>query len=98
MTEAEQIEKIRQAVMRYRELMDIVHERVQAGERTYEGLFRALSPEQMALPEKLRQREAAIVLLEDMERLRRAVLRMSLGLQEMGREFEELYGHIAEEV
>ena len=60
MDDEELLEKIRQAIMRYRELLDLVHQRMAQGEPRYERLFSDL-PATMSetLPEKALQREAA---------------------------------------
>jgi ADP-ribose pyrophosphatase YjhB (NUDIX family) len=98
MTHDEQVEKIRQAIMRYRELLDVLHNRAQSGERGYASLFDLLPQEQQAaLPEKMLQREAALLALADMEPLRRAVLRARFDMRDMERAFEELYNNIAPE-
>ncbi len=46
MTNDEQIEKIRQAIMRYRELLDILQQRLAQGEKDYAALFDLLTTEQ----------------------------------------------------
>ncbi|MBW4436906.1 MAG: hypothetical protein KME04_07210 [Pleurocapsa minor GSE-CHR-MK-17-07R] len=94
MSDSEQIEKIRQAIMRYRELLDLLHERIPLGEGRYNALFDRLTEEQRQLPEKERQREAAILALEDLEPLRRAVLRMQFEMRDFEKSFDELYGNL----
>jgi hypothetical protein len=97
MFDEEEIEKVRQAIMRYRELLDLLHVRAGYAERAYEGLFAGLTGEQRALPEKLRQREAAVAALNDLEPLRRAALSIHFDLRDLERAFEDLYGNIAPE-
>jgi hypothetical protein len=96
MSDSEQLEKVRQAIMRCRELLDLLNARAASGERAYAALFAALPQEQRdSLPEKLLQREAARLALEDLEPLRRAVLRLRFDVREIEKGFEELYDHIA---
>lgn len=92
----EDTEKIRQAIMRYQELMELLQQRFASGKKRYEALFSAIPAEQRAtLHEKALQREAAVIALEDLEPLRRTVLQMMLGMRDLHREFEELYNNIA---
>lgn len=95
MADPEQMEKVRQAIMRYRELLDVLRARTEASERRYAALFSGLDDRQRALPEKLQQREAAIHALDDLQPLRRAALRTQFDLRDLERAFEELYEHIA---
>jgi hypothetical protein len=96
MTDAEQLEKVRQAIMRYRELLDVLHGRIASAERNYAALFNGLTDEQRAsLPEKEQQREAARRALDDMEPLRRALLHMTFDLRDMEHGFEDAYNNIA---
>lgn len=96
MTDAEQLEKVRQAIMRYRELLDVLHGRIASAERNYAALFNGLTDEQRAsLPEKERQREAARRALDDMEPLRRALLHMAFDMRDMEHGFEDAYNNIA---
>ncbi|MDX2141247.1 MAG: hypothetical protein SF123_24395 [Chloroflexota bacterium] len=92
----ERHEKIRQAIMRYRELLDLLRIRQEVDERAYAALFDGVDTEAKAsLQEKALQGEAARLALDDLEPLRRAVLSMQLGMRDFAREFEELYGNIA---
>lgn len=95
MEEAEQQEKIRQAIMRCRELLNLLQGSTAGGERAYEALFAGLSAEQLALPEKQRQGEAARLALADLEPLRALVLRLRFDMHNLERGFEELYDNIA---
>lgn len=98
MTYEEQVERVRQAIMRYRELMDLLHSRTATAERNYERLFEPLTPDQReTLSEKLRQREAAIHALKDMEPLRRAVMQIRFAMRDFEREFDQIATHIAPE-
>jgi chromosome segregation ATPase len=97
MHDPEQVEKVRQAIMRYRELLDLLKARTETAERRYAALFSELDEAQRALPEKLQQREAALRALDDLEPLRRAALRMHFDLRDLERAFEEVYGNIAPE-
>ena len=97
MPDDEQVEKIRQAIMRYRELLDVLKARTEHAERRYSALFAQLSAEQMNLPEKARQGAAALIALEDLDPLRRALLGAQFDLRDLERAFEETYHHIAPE-
>ncbi len=92
MNDAEQIEKIRQVIMRYRELLDLVHQAIANGEHGYTALFKDVPEEERTtLPEKLLQREAAILALEDLEPLRRSLAKMRFAMRNMERDFEEAH-------
>lgn len=93
----EQIEKLRQAIMRYRELLDIAHARLAQAEKRYERLFAGLDDAQRALPEKQQQRAAALIALDDRSELQRALLQLQFDLRDLERAFEETYNHIAPE-
>lgn len=94
----EHIEKVRQAIMRYRELLDQLKIRLANGERTYESLFKDVSEQQRSsLPHKALQREATIIALEDLTALRNAALRMQFDMRDLEGAFEELYNNIAPE-
>jgi hypothetical protein len=92
MARAEAVEKVRQEIMRFRELLDVFRARLDAGERDYAQLFADVSPEDKAsLPEKELQRKAAYGVLEDRSPLSKAVLTMRFQARELEREFEQLY-------
>lgn len=96
MTDPEQVEKVRQAIMRYRELLDVLHMRIGSSEQRYAALFTQLAEEQRnTLPEKALQREAALLALADLEPLRRALLSAAFDMRDMERAFEETYNNIA---
>jgi len=96
MDDAEKIEKIRQSVMRYRELLDLSTPHLADSEKKYAALFLDIPQDlRESLPEKSLQREAALRALPNLEPLQRAILRTHFDLHEMTRAFEELYGHIA---
>lgn len=92
----EQVERVRQQIMRYRELLDILHSRLRDAERAYNRLFDACTAEEKSsLREKELQRVAAIRLLEnDLTLLSDAVLTMRYDARDMEREFDHLYGLI----
>lgn len=97
MTNDEQIEKIRQAIMRYRELLDILQQRLAQGEKDYAALFDLLTTKQKTgLEEKQRQRIAAIHAIDgELTHLQRAILRLRFDMRDIEKAFEELYDHIA---
>lgn len=91
MDEAERWEKARQAVMRLRELLDIMRANLEHGETVYAALFDHLSDEEKRLPEKQRQGLAGELVLEDRKPLEGAALDMRWHAHELDRAFEELY-------
>src|SRR5688500_7334008 len=93
----EQLEKMRQAVMRYRELLDLFQAKLDAGELAYQQLFDSCTPEDRALPEKQLQGKAAEFLLADPEPIQRAALKLRFVGRDMEREFEALYDNVVEE-
>ena len=88
----EAVEKARQEIMRFRELLDVFRARLDAGERDYARLFDDVSGEDKAnLPEKELQRKAAYGVLEDRSALSEAVLTMRFQARELEKELEQLY-------
>lgn len=95
MHDPEQVEKMRQAVMRLRELLDIMSGQLAEAERAYAGLFAHLAPEAVAsLKEKERQGLAALQLLDDSSPLADAALNLRFVTRELERDFEQLYENI----
>lgn len=98
MSHEEQLERIRQAIMRYRELMDIAQRCMEQGERDYARLFDDVPAQQKnSLAEKQLQGAAASIALDDLEPLRRAVLKLRFAMRDLERKFEALYNNIAYE-
>jgi hypothetical protein len=96
-TDSDAHEKMRQAVMRYRELLDLMTAHMAEGEHAYAALFAPLPDEvREGWPEKAQQGEAARLLLDDAEPLRRAVLTLRFNAREMEKEFEALYDRLSE--
>jgi hypothetical protein len=94
MSNPEHVEKSRQAIMRMKELLEILRARFEEGEAAYDALFASLSPEDMALKEKDRQTKAAYLLLKDPESFSRAVLHLRLTMRDLERDFEQLYDNL----
>jgi hypothetical protein len=95
MHDPEQVEKMRQAVMRLRELLDIMGGQLAEGERAYAKLFARLNPEETAtLKEKERQGLAALQLLDNPTALADAALNLRFVTRELERDFEQLYDNI----
>jgi hypothetical protein len=91
----EQIEKIRQEIMRFRELLDVMRTRLDLGDHLYAKLFAGLSDEEKdGKQEKALQTLAAYQLAADQKPLADAVLRMQFEAREFEKAFEELYGVI----
>jgi hypothetical protein len=92
MANPEKVERARQQVMRFRELLDVFRARLEAGERKYEQLFTDVSDDDKArLAEKDLQRLAAYGVLEDRKALSDAVLAMRFQARELEKELEQLY-------
>ncbi len=95
MATPEQIERLRQGIMRFRELLDILTERVAEGERSYAQLFADCSPEEMeTLAEKELQRRAAIHLFDDPSKLGDAATHLRFVCREFEREFEQVHDNV----
>lgn len=91
----EHIERLRQQVMRFRELLDVLRTRVELGDRLYDRLFASLTEEEKhGKPEKQLQTLVAYQLEADQKPLEDAVLRMQFEAREFEKAFEELYGLI----
>ncbi|MBK9746820.1 MAG: hypothetical protein IPO91_08540 [Chloroflexi bacterium] len=91
----EHIEKIRQEVMRFRELLDVMKLRLELGDQLYTGLFAHLTEEEkQGKREKDLQTLVAYHLEEDQKPLEDAVLRMQFEARDFEKAFEELYGKI----
>ncbi len=98
MTNPENVEKTRQAIMRMRELLDIMRIQLEAGEAAYAALFMSLSPEDRRnLKDKEAQRLAAIAILDDTSSLSSAALNMRFATRNLERDFEHLYDNLLTE-
>lgn len=92
MATSEEIEKLRQAIMRYRELLLLMRETLEGGERAYTALFSGVSPDDKAtLKEKDLQWSLAEQMIGDVSDMSKAVLRLRLGARHLERDFETLY-------
>ncbi len=92
MATSEEIEKVRQEIMRFRELLDVMRSTMDDGERAYAALFSGFSSEAMAgTKEKDLQWQLAETMVEDVEPLLRAVGQMRFEARELERAFEELH-------
>jgi len=95
MSNREQIEKVRQEIMRFRELLDIMRLRLEDGERRYERLFANRSAEdRQNLKEKDLQWKVAEQMIDDLKPLSEMVLRARFDCRELEKAFEELYDTI----
>lgn len=91
MATQEQIERIRQAIMRYRELMDIMQGQLDEGDRMYKRLIAQHAPEDAAnRREKEIQWHVAAQIVDDPEALKVAVRHMKFALYQMERDFEQV--------
>jgi hypothetical protein len=95
MTDTEQIEKLRQGIMRFRELLDLLHAELNTGEQAYVQLFAHCTPEEKAaLKEKDLQRRAALALIDDSSALRDAALHLRFVTRHLERDFEQLHDNL----
>jgi hypothetical protein len=91
----EAIEKVRQEIMRFRELLNIMTQQLQHAEQSYTALFDKCSDEdKKTLKEKDLQWKAAELNIDDLEPLSRAVLKVSFNARYMERDFTDLYNII----
>ena len=84
--------------MRCRELLNVMRERLDEGERAYAKLFSKFSPDEIAATkEKDMQWKLAEAMVDDasLSQLRRTVGKMRFDARELERGFEELDGIIA---
>ncbi len=95
MADPEYVEKVRQEIMRFRELLNITRLKLEEGERAYEKLFSNCSPEDVKrVKHKDLQKMVALELVDNLKPLSVAVMQMRYDLQGMERAFEELYNII----
>ncbi len=95
MADAEQIEKLRQGIMRLRELLDLLRADLETGEQAYARLFADCTPEDRAtLKEKDLQRQAALALLDNSSPLRDAALHLRFAARNLERDFEQLHDNL----
>lgn len=96
MASSDELERMRQQIMRFRELLDIMRVNLQEGDAVYAKLFSDRSIEvTTGKKEKDLQGELAAILIADREPLRRAVMQMRFDSRELERAFEELHDLIA---
>lgn len=92
MTTAEDIEKVRQEIMRFRELLNIMRKNLEYGERTYANLFSGIPPEEVAgTKEKDLQWKLAEKMVADTSQLSRFALQMRFAARDLEKAFEELH-------
>ncbi|MEP7293749.1 MAG: hypothetical protein ABI835_18320 [Chloroflexota bacterium] len=98
MVDPEKLEKTRQAVMRMRELLDIMRAQLEEGEQDYVQLFSTQTADDVKnLKEKERQGLAALELLDDPSSLAKSALHMRFFARELERDFEQLYDNLMTE-
>ncbi|MEO8611858.1 MAG: hypothetical protein ABI690_28420 [Chloroflexota bacterium] len=100
MAERETVEKVRQEIVRFRELLSIMRVRLEAGEREYARLFTGTASEDnQTLKVKDLQWKLAEQMIDsdDTRPLSAAVLRMRFECHELDRAFEELHDNIMSE-
>jgi hypothetical protein len=99
MTNPEQVERMRQAVMRFRELLDIMQLRLADSERAYTQLFARYTADELAgKPEKDRQGMLARDIVDTPLVLGKPVMQARFDARELEREFEYLHDIIMSDV
>ena len=94
----ESIEKVRQEIMRFRELLDIMRQSVDAGDQAYTQLLSKYSAEDAkTLKHKDLQWKVAEQIIHDLGPLSKAVLKARFDARELERNFEQLYDIIVSE-
>lgn len=89
------IEVLRQGVMRFRELLDILQAQLDEGEQAYTALLARLSDEETAgMSEKAIQGLVAETLQDDPRPLGEAALNMRFHMRNMERDFEQLHDNV----
>ncbi len=92
MADPEQIEKVRQEIMRFRELLNIMRIKLEDGERAYARLFANCSPEdKQRMKEKDLQWQVATQIVGDLSGLSKAVMQVRYDARDLERAFEELF-------
>jgi len=92
MATRDQIEDVRQEIMRFRELLNIMRLKLDESERAYAELFASVPPETLTtLKEKDRQWKLAEQMVDDTSVLRKAASQARFNAREMERAFEELH-------
>ena len=95
LTVDEKIERTRQAIMRLRELLDIMAGQVEEGEALYRQLFAQCSPEEVAtLKEKDLQLQAAYHLFDDPSSIGDAALHMAFTARNLERDFQQIHDNV----
>ena len=93
----ERYERARQGVMRLRELLDLMREQLEEGERAYERLFETIPPEEMSSKkQKDLQGLAAIPLVDDPTPLQKAAANLRFSARNLERDFEQLYDNLSD--
>ena len=94
----EEIEKVRQEIMRLRELLNIMRQNLDAGERSYAELFANISGDDMkTMKEKELQWKVAEEMIGDaaqFSRLRKTVSSLWFNTHNLEKAFDELQGII----
>jgi len=91
----EHIEKIRQEIMRFRELLDVMQARLEQGEGFYAELFANLTDdEKQGKKEKDLQTLVAYQIADDLTPFTKSALRMRFANRDLERAFEELHDTI----
>ena len=84
--------------MRFRELLDLLHESLDQGELAYAALFTSFPPEQIAnMAEKELQGLVAQEIVGDPTRLHHALLDMRFTMRNFERDFEQVYNNVVSE-
>jgi hypothetical protein len=95
MSDQEQVERVRQQIMRLRELLTLMSNTVGKAERDYARLFSSFSKEEKAdLKEKDLQWKLAERMVGDLTPLKNTAMELRFNARDLERNFEQLYDNI----
>lgn len=92
MASHEKIERVRQQIMRFQELLELTRHQLEQSQQAYDALFdHCATADRQTLPIKQQQWKIAEQIVDDPAELRDAVLNTHFNLREMKKAFSELH-------
>lgn len=92
MVSPEEVETARETIVRFRALLDIMHQSIEDGEIAYAQLFENIpTEEQESTKERQLQKMAAHDLANDPTALGKAIMQMRLDARDLAKAFDDLY-------
>ena len=92
----ETFERLRQAIMRYAELLRLMRSQLQEGEQAYSALMATLNVDAtLGIKEKQLQWQLAEAMIEDVSPLSRATFQMRVNARNLEHDFAALYDVLA---